>query len=70
MSLVRRTLKWVGIALLVLVAVGMIGYLANKTYMDRYFRMAVSQARGQSACHAAIRGNAQAEGRGARGMGQ
>ena len=48
MSLVRSTLKWTGITLLVLIAVGVIGYLANKTYMDRYVKMAVSQARGQS----------------------
>jgi CubicO group peptidase (beta-lactamase class C family) len=48
MSLVKRVFKWIGWLLLALIAVALIGYLANKTYMDRYFRMAVSQARGQS----------------------
>ena len=48
MSLAKRVFKWIGWLLLALMAAGLIGYLANKTYMDRYFRMAVSQARGQS----------------------
>jgi CubicO group peptidase (beta-lactamase class C family) len=48
MKLVKRIFKWIGIALLALIVAGLIGYLTNKTYMDRYFRMAVSQARGQS----------------------
>jgi CubicO group peptidase (beta-lactamase class C family) len=48
MKAVKTCFKWLGIALLVLITVGLVGYLANKTYMDRYFRMAVSQARGQS----------------------
>ena len=46
--MIRKLFKWIGWALLALIALGLIGYLANKTYMDRYFRMAVSQARGQS----------------------
>jgi CubicO group peptidase (beta-lactamase class C family) len=46
--MIRSVFKWTGIGLLVVIAAGLIGYLANKTYMDRYFRMAVSQARGQS----------------------
>jgi CubicO group peptidase (beta-lactamase class C family) len=44
----RDILKAFGVGLLATIAVGLIGYLANKTYMDRYFRMAVSQARGLS----------------------
>ena len=48
MTLIKRLFKWTGWTLLALMAVGLIGYLTNKTYMDRYFRMAVSQARGQS----------------------
>ena len=48
MSIVKRVFKWIGWALLALIVAGLIGYLINKTYMDRYFRMAVSQARGQS----------------------
>lgn len=48
MNLVKRAFKWTGVALLALIIAGLIGYLLNKTYMDRYFRMAVSQARGQS----------------------
>jgi CubicO group peptidase (beta-lactamase class C family) len=46
--MIRKFLKWFGRGLLVLIVIGLIGYLFNKTYMDRYFRMAVSQARGQS----------------------
>jgi CubicO group peptidase (beta-lactamase class C family) len=48
MNLVKRVFKGIGWALLALIIAGLIGYLANKTYMDRYFRMAVSQARGLS----------------------
>ena len=48
MKLLGRVFKWIGWALLALIALALIGYLVNKTYMDRYFRMAVSQARGQS----------------------
>ena len=48
MSMVKRIFKWIGWLLLALIAAALIGYLANKTYMDRYFRMAVSQARGLS----------------------
>ena len=48
MTLVRTVFKWIGVALLVLIAVALVGYLANKTYMDRYLKMAVSQARGLS----------------------
>lgn len=48
MSMVKRIFKLIGWLLVALIAAGMIGYLTNKTYMDRYFRMAVSQARGQS----------------------
>jgi len=46
--MIRAFFKWTGIALLALIAVSLIGYLTNKTYMDRYLRMAVSQARGLS----------------------
>ncbi len=46
--MVRKILKWLGIGLLLLIAAALLGYFTNKTYMDRYFRMAVSQARGQS----------------------
>ncbi len=48
MSIVKSIAKWLGVALLVLISVALVGYLANKTYMDRYFKMAVSQARGLS----------------------
>ncbi len=48
MSQIKRVFKWIGWLLLALIVTGLVGYLANKTYMDRYFRMAVSQARGQS----------------------
>ena len=48
MTMAKRMFKWIGYALLALVAAALIGYLTNRTYMDRYFRMAVSQARGQS----------------------
>ena len=48
MSVVKRVFKWIGWLLLALIAAGLIGYLTNKTYMDSYFRMAVSQARGLS----------------------
>lgn len=48
MSILRRFFKWTVRMLLALVAAGLIGYLANKTYLDRYFGMAVSQARGLS----------------------
>ncbi len=46
--MIRKAFKWIGIGLIALVVVALIGYLANKTYMDRYLRMAVSQARGLS----------------------
>ena len=48
MRAVKGFFKWFSVALLVLIVIGLVGYLANKTYMERYFRMAVSQARGQS----------------------
>ncbi len=48
MRLFKRLLKWSGLLLLALIGTGLIGYLANKTYMDRYFRMAGAQIRGQS----------------------
>lgn len=48
MSIVKRIFKWIGWAFLALIVAGLIGYLANKTYMDRYFTMAFSQARGLS----------------------
>jgi CubicO group peptidase (beta-lactamase class C family) len=48
MSIVKSIFKWIGVGLLVLISVALVGYLANKTYMDRYFKMAVSQARGLS----------------------
>jgi CubicO group peptidase (beta-lactamase class C family) len=46
--MIRKFFKWTGIAVLTLIVTGLIGYLANKTYMDRYLKMAVSQARGLS----------------------
>ena len=46
--MIRRILKWMGIALLVALVVGAIAWAANATYMQRYMRMAVSQARGES----------------------
>jgi CubicO group peptidase (beta-lactamase class C family) len=48
MSIVKSIFKWIGVGLLVLISVALVAYLANKTYMDRYFKMAVSQARGLS----------------------
>jgi CubicO group peptidase (beta-lactamase class C family) len=48
MTIVKRIFKWLGYALLALIAAGLIGYLANKTYMDRYFKLAGAQLRGQS----------------------
>ncbi len=48
MSLVKRTFKWIGWLLLALIAAGLIGYVTNKTYMDRYFKLAGGQIRGQS----------------------
>jgi CubicO group peptidase (beta-lactamase class C family) len=44
----KRFFKWLGYLFLALIAVSGGLYLANKTYMDRYVRMAVSQARGLS----------------------
>jgi CubicO group peptidase (beta-lactamase class C family) len=46
--MIRKFFKWLGRALLALIAVGLVGYLFNKTYMDRYFRMAGAQIRGLS----------------------
>ena len=46
--MIRKILRWTGLSLLAVIAAGLIGYLLNKTYMDRYFVMAVSQARGLS----------------------
>ncbi|MFN3591633.1 MAG: serine hydrolase domain-containing protein [Thermaurantiacus sp.] len=40
--------KWLGVALLVLVSVAAVAWFANRDYMDRYMRMAVSQFRGES----------------------
>jgi CubicO group peptidase (beta-lactamase class C family) len=48
MKLVKRIFKWIGWLLLAAIILGLIGYLTNKTYMDRYFRMAGAQIRGQS----------------------
>ena len=48
MSIIKRIFKGIGWALLTLIVAGLIAYLANKTYLDRYFGMAVSQARGLS----------------------
>jgi CubicO group peptidase (beta-lactamase class C family) len=45
---VRGVLRWTGRLLLALLLVGAGVYLANRTYLDRYFRMAVSQARGEA----------------------
>jgi CubicO group peptidase (beta-lactamase class C family) len=47
-KIVKSIFKWIGVGVLVLISVGLVGYVANKTYMDRYFKMAVSQARGLS----------------------
>ena len=46
--MIRKILRWTGLSILAVIAAGLIGYLLNKTYMDRYFVMAVSQARGLS----------------------
>jgi hypothetical protein len=46
--MIRRVFKWLGIGLLVLVAVAGVAWAANAAYMQRYLRMAVSQARGES----------------------
>lgn len=48
MRLIKAGFKWLGVGLLVMLSVALVGYVANKTYMDRYFKMAVSQARGLS----------------------
>ncbi|MFM2411375.1 MAG: hypothetical protein RL481_2203, partial [Pseudomonadota bacterium] len=48
MKIVKSIFKWTGVGLLVLISVGIVGYLANKTYMDRYFKLAGGQIRGQS----------------------
>ena len=48
MKMVKRLFKWIGWLLLALIAAGLIGYFTNKTYMDRYFRLAGGQIRGQS----------------------
>jgi CubicO group peptidase (beta-lactamase class C family) len=46
--MIRKFFKWLGRGLLVLIALGLVGYLLNKTYMDRYFRMAGAQIMGKS----------------------
>jgi CubicO group peptidase (beta-lactamase class C family) len=46
--MIRKVFKWIGRGLLAIIIFGLIGYLANKTYMDRYFRMAGSQMMGKS----------------------
>ena len=46
--MMRRTLKWLGILLLVAVGVAAVAWAANAAYMQRYMRMAVSQARGEA----------------------
>ncbi len=46
--MIRKFFKWLGLGLLALIVIGLIGYLTNKTYMDRYFRMAGSQIMGKS----------------------
>ena len=46
--MMRRIFRWSGYGLLTLILLGGATYLLNKTYLDRYFRMAVAQARGQS----------------------
>jgi CubicO group peptidase (beta-lactamase class C family) len=46
--MIRKFFKWLGRGLLALIIVGLIGYLLNKTYMDRYFRMAGAQIMGKS----------------------
>lgn len=48
MRFVKGFFKWFGRGLLVLIVIGLIGYLLNKNYMDRYFRMAGAQIRGKS----------------------
>lgn len=44
----RKVAKFAGVAVLVLVAVGAVAWFANRTYMERYVRMAGSQMRGES----------------------
>ena len=46
--MIATLLKWLGVALLVLLAVAGVAWMANRDYMDRYMRMAVSQFRGES----------------------
>ncbi len=46
--MMRRLAKGLTLGLLAAVLFAGVLYLANKTYMDRYFRMAVAQMRGQS----------------------
>ena len=46
--MIRRLLKGLGVALAVVVTIAGIAWAANYDYMQRYLRMAVSQARGES----------------------
>ena len=46
--MIRQILKWLGVLLLVVLAVAAVAWAANAAYMQRYLRMAVSQARGES----------------------
>jgi CubicO group peptidase (beta-lactamase class C family) len=46
--MIRKFFKWLGRGLLALIAISLAGYLFNKTYMDRYFRMAGAQIMGKS----------------------
>jgi CubicO group peptidase (beta-lactamase class C family) len=46
--MIRNLLKYAGVALLVLISVAAVAWFANRDYMDRYMRMAVSQMRGEA----------------------
>ncbi len=46
--MIRKLLKWLGVALLVLLSVAAVAWVANREYMERYMRMAVAQFRGES----------------------
>lgn len=48
MALIRKALRWAGYGLLAAVVAGLIAYLLNFDYMNRYFRMAGAMAAGQA----------------------
>jgi CubicO group peptidase (beta-lactamase class C family) len=46
--MIKRIFKWLLVLLLVVLTVAAVAWAANAAYMQRYLRMAVSQARGES----------------------